>query len=165
MKFILTRNPNYDPLKFDPTQWKQRIATVASIMDVTDVSLDKFRAKGGKIIMTHGTADDFITPHNSIEYYKRQLAYFGQDRLNSFLRFYVILGFGHGFGVFNAKFDSLSALENWVEKRQSPSGLTAMDGNPNANRRRPLCEYPKWPKFTGAVGSENSATSFTCVAE
>jgi feruloyl esterase len=77
----------------------------------------------------------------------------------------VIPGFGHGFGVFNAKFDSLSALENWVEKRQSPSGLTAMDGNPNANRRRPLCEYPKWPKFTGAVGSENSATSFTCVAE
>jgi feruloyl esterase len=165
VKFILTRNPNYDPLKFDPTQWKQRIATVASIMDVTDVSLDKFRAKGGKIIMTHGTADDFITPHNSIEYYKRQLAYFGQDRLNSFLRFYVIPGFGHGFGVFNAKFDSLSALENWVEKGQPPSGLTAMDGNAKANRTRPLCEYPKWPKFTGAPGTDNSAASFTCVAE
>jgi len=165
VKFILTRNPNYDPLKFDPTQWKQRIAIVASIMDVTDVSLDKFRAKGGKIIMTHGTADDFITPYNSIEYYKRQLAYFGQDRLNSFLRFYLIPGFDHGFGVFNAKFDSFSALEDWVEKGRPPSGLTAMDGNANANRTRPLCEYPKWPKLTGAVGSENSAASFTCVAE
>ena len=87
-------------MKFDPRKWQQRIATVASIMDVTDVSLDKFRAKGGKIIMTHGTADDFITPHNSIEYYKRQLAHFGQERLNSFLRFYVIPGFGHGFGPF-----------------------------------------------------------------
>lgn len=163
VKFILTRDPHYDPLKFDPAQWKQRIATVASIMDVTDVSLEKFRAKGGKIIMTHGTADDFITPHNSIEYYKRQLAHFGQDRLDSFLRFYEIPGFGHGFGVFNAKFDSLDALENWVEKGQAPRGLTAVDGNKGANRTRPLCEWPSWPKFTGAPGTENAAAGFSCV--
>ncbi len=165
VKFIITRDPKYDPMKFDPKQWRQRIATVAAIMDVTDVSLDKFRAKGGKIIMTHGTADDFITPHNSIEYYQRQLAHFGQARLDSFLRFYEIPGFGHGFGRFNAKFDSLVALENWVEKGQAPSGLVVMDGNKGANRTRPLCEWPAWPKFTGAAGTENSAASYTCVRE
>jgi feruloyl esterase len=165
VKFIITRDPQNDPMKFDPKQWQSRIAAVASIMDVTDVSLDKFRAKGGKIIMTHGTADDFITPHNSIEYYKRQLARFGQERLNGFLRFYVIPGFGHGFGPFNAKFDSLVALQNWVEKGQAPSGLTAMDANPGANRTRPLCEWPAWPKFIGAAGTENSAASYTCVRE
>ena len=64
VKFIITRNPKLDTMTFDPKQYQSRIATVASIMDVTDVSLEKFRAKGGKIIMTHGTADDFITPHN-----------------------------------------------------------------------------------------------------
>ncbi len=165
VKFIITRDPKYDPMKFDPTQWKPRIATVASIMDVSDVSLDKFRAKGGKIIMTHGTADDFITPHNSIEYYKRQVAKFGQDRLNSFLRFYYIPGFGHGFGPFNAKFDSLVALQNWVEKGEAPGGLTAVDGNKGASRARPLCEWPSWPKFTGAPGTENSAASYTCVRQ
>lgn len=165
VKFILTRDPHYDPLKFDPTQWRERIAAVAAIMDVTNVSLDKFRAKGGKIIMLHGTADDFITPHNSIEYYKRQLAHFGQAKLDGFLRFYYIPGFGHGFGRFNAKFASLVALENWVEKGQAPTGLTVMDGNPGANRTRPLCEWPSWPKFTGAVGTENSAASYTCVRE
>jgi len=165
VKFILTRDPHYDPLKFDPAQWKQRIAAVASIMDVTSVGLDKFLAKGGKIIMTHGTADDFITPHNSIEYYQRQLAHFGQARLDRFLRFYYIPGFGHGFGRFNAKFDSLVALQNWVEKGQDPSGLTAMDGNKGANRTRPLCEWPAWPKFTGAAGTEDSAANFTCVRE
>jgi pimeloyl-ACP methyl ester carboxylesterase len=165
VKFIITRDPKYDPMRFDPRQWKQRIAASAGIMDVTDVSLDKFRAKGGKIILTHGTADDFITPHNSIEYYHRQLAHFGRQRLDSFLRFYYIPGFGHGFGRFNAKFDSLVALENWVEKGQAPAGLTAVDGNPGANRTRPLCEYPAWPKFTGAPGTENSAASFTCVRQ
>jgi feruloyl esterase len=165
VKFIITREPKYDPMKFDPKQWQQRLAAVGSIMDVTDVSLDKFLARGGKIILTHGTADDFITPHNSIEYYQRQLAHFGQERLNSFLRFYLIPGFGHGFGRFNAKFDSLVALQDWVEKGQAPSGLTAMDANPGANRTRPLCEWPKWPKFTGAPGTENSAASYSCVRE
>jgi pimeloyl-ACP methyl ester carboxylesterase len=165
VKFIITRNPRYDPMKFDPTQWRQRIAAVASIMDVTDVSLESFRAKGGKIIMTHGTADDFITPYNSIEYYKRQLAHFGQERLESFLRFYVIPGFAHGYGRFNAKFDSLVALEKWVEQREAPDDLIAIDGNEGAHRSRPLCEWPKWPKFTGAPGTEDSAASYTCVRE
>jgi feruloyl esterase len=165
VKFIITRDSKYDPMKFDPRQWQQRIATVASIMDVTDVSLDKFRAKSGKVIMTHGTADDFITPYNSIEYYKRQLAHFGEERLSAFLKFYVIPGFGHGFGSFNAKFDSLVALQNWVDKGQAPNGLTAMDANPGANRTRPLCEWPNWPKFTGAPGTENAAASYTCVRE
>jgi len=165
VKFIITRDPHYDPMKFDPTQWKERIAASASIMDVTDAGLDKFRAKGGKIIMTHGTADDFITPHNSIAYYERQLERFGQERLDSFLRFYEIPGFGHGFGAFNAKFDSLVALQNWVEKGQAPSGLTAVDGNQGAHRSRPLCEWPKWPKFSGAPGTEDSAASFACVKE
>ena len=75
-----------------------------------------------------------------------------------------IPGFGHGFGPFNAKIDSLTALQAWVERGQAPAGLTAIDGNPNASRSRPLCEWPKWPKFTGAPGGEGNASSFACVA-
>jgi feruloyl esterase len=162
IKYIITRDPKFDTLAFEPKQYAERIAAVATIMDVTDQSLEKFRAKGGKILMTHGTADDFITPHNSIAYYKRQQAQFGQQRLDSFLRFYVVPGLGHGFGTFNAKMDALPALEQWVEKGKVPAGLVATDGNPNANRTRPVCEYPKWPKFTGTAGTENAAASFTC---
>jgi hypothetical protein len=184
-KFIITRNPSLDTMQFDPAQWKARIAVAASIMDVTDVSLEKFRARGGKIILTHGTADDFITPHNTELYYERQVKQLGAPAVRSFIRFYMIPGFGHGFGPFNAKFDSLTVLRNWVEKGQAPAGLTAIDGNvlrnwvekgqapagltaidgnANANRSRPLCEWPAFPKFTGAAGTENSAASFTCTA-
>jgi pimeloyl-ACP methyl ester carboxylesterase len=165
VKFMLTRDAKFDPLQFDPKKYQSRIATVASMMDVTDVSLERFRAKGGKIIMTHGTADDFITPHNSIAYYKKQVSQFGQNRLDSFLRFYMIPGFAHGYGGFNAKFDSLTALQNWVENGRPPAGLTVVDGNTGATagRARPLCEWPSWPKFTGKPGTENSAISFACV--
>lgn len=162
IKYIITRDPKFDALHFDPKEYEARIATVASIMDVTDQSLERFRAKGGKIIMTHGTADDFITPHNSIAYYKRQVAHFGKKGLHSFLRFYLIPGFSHGFGAFNARFDALSALEQWVEHGKAPAHLIATDGNRGAHRTRPLCEYPKYPKFIGAPGTEDSAASFTC---
>ena len=164
VKFIITRNPQFDPMQFDPKQWRKDVERAASMMDVTNVSLEPFRAKGGKILLTHGTVDDFITPHNTEAYYERQVKQFGQSGVDSFIRFYMIPGFGHGFGPFNAKIDSLTALENWVEKGQAPSGLTAIDGNQGANRSRPLCDWPKWPKFTGAPGTENSAASFTCVA-
>lgn len=161
-KFIITRNPRLETLGFDPASWRARIAEVAAIMDVTDVSLARFRARGGRIILTHGTADDFITPHNTARYYERQLAQFGRPGVERFMRFYLISGFGHGFGPFNAKFDSLRVLQDWVEKGRSPANLVAMDANPGAIRTRPLCEWPAWPRFTGAAGTEDQAASFTC---
>jgi feruloyl esterase len=161
-KFIITRRPDLDTMNFDPAQWRARIAEVAAIMDVTDVSLAKFRARGGKVILTHGTADDFITPHNTVHYYERQLREFGQTGADSFIRFYLIPGFGHGFGPFNAKFDSLQVLRDWVEKGRAPASLVAEDANPGASRARPLCEWPRWPRFTGAPGTEDQAASFSC---
>jgi pimeloyl-ACP methyl ester carboxylesterase len=163
VKYLITRNPDQDALGFDEKQWKERLMTVGSIMDVTDVSLEKFRAKGGKIILTHGTTDDFITPHNSIAYYERQVRQFTRPVVDSFIKFYMIPGAGHGMGPFNAEFESLPALQNWVEKSQAPGRIVAIDANKNANRSRPLCEWPSWPKFTGAPGTENDASSYTCV--
>jgi len=161
-KFIIARNPQLDVMKFDPRDYRDRIATVGSIIDVSDVSLKAFKARGGKIILTHGTADDFITPHNTEVYYAKQVKEFGQSSLDSFARFYMIPGFGHGFGPFNAKFDGLKAIQDWVEKGQAPAGMVTTDGNPNANRARPMCEWPRYPKFTGAAGTEGNAASFTC---
>jgi feruloyl esterase len=166
-KYIISRNPALDPLTFDPNATpalRARTQEVGTIMDVTDVSLTAFRNKGGKILMTHGTADDFITPHNSIAYYNRQVAAQGQAGLDSFLRFYVIPGLGHGFGPFNAKYDGLKVLEDWVERGQAPGTLTASDGNTGANagRTRPMCVFPAWPKYRGS-GDVNSAASYDCV--
>ena len=65
-KYIITRDPSLDALTFDPNKSaavRTRTQEVARIMDVTDVDLTAFRKKGGKIILIHGTADDFISPH------------------------------------------------------------------------------------------------------
>jgi hypothetical protein len=73
--------------------------------------------------------------------------------------------FYYRLGPFDAPFESLPALQDWVEKGKTPDLLKAIDGNPNANRSRPLCQYPAWPKFTGVPGTENNAESFTCVTD
>ena len=163
IKYIITRQPEFDPLTFTPEQWKAQIQRSGKIMDVTDVDLSPFRRKGGKVIMTHGTNDDFISPHNSENYYARQLTKQGRANLDSFLLFYEIPGFSHGFGEFNAKYDGLGEIDRWVETGRPPASLVAVDGNKDAHRSRPMCRYPAWPRYSG-TGSVDSADSFTCIA-
>jgi pimeloyl-ACP methyl ester carboxylesterase len=165
-KYIITRNPMLDALTFNPLEWVARTQAVGRIMDVTDVDLSPFRRRGGKIIITHGTEDDFISPHNSDAYYERHLALQGRKAMDEFVRFYKIPGFSHGFGSFNAKYDGLGALDAWVEQARAPGELIATDANPGAaNRTRPMCRYPMWPRYTsGTSGSPNDAASFTCVS-
>lgn len=169
-RYAITRNPALDPLGFDPATRPDDVKRVAAAIDVTNQSLNAFREKGGKVIMTHGTADDFITPYNSIAYYQRQQDQYTQSQLDEFLRFYVIPGLSHGFGNFNAGYDSIGMLENWVEKNQAPGTVVATDNNSGANGTpaskgtRPMCVYPKWPKFTGAVDADTSkAANYVCV--
>lgn len=165
-KYMVTKNPALDALTFNPRSRpnKARILELGSIMDVGGVSLARFRAKGGKLILTHGMADDLISPHNTVAYYQKQLAEFGQSGVDSFIRFYEIPGYVHGFGTFNAGYEGLAVLEDWVERGQAPDVIVAKDNNPNANRTRPMCRYPAYPRFTGAAGTENVASSFTCVS-
>src|SRR5690606_29100523 len=73
-KYIITRDVNFDPMTLDPKAYATRIKEVGGIMDVSDVDLGPFMKKGGKLIMIHGTADDFITPHNSVVYYRKLVA-------------------------------------------------------------------------------------------
>jgi Tannase and feruloyl esterase len=55
-------------------------------------------------------------------------------------------------------------LDNWVETGNAPGTLVATDGNAGANRTRPMCLYPAWPRYSGS-GPENDAASFRCVTQ
>ncbi|MEU4745305.1 tannase/feruloyl esterase family alpha/beta hydrolase [Actinosynnema sp. NPDC023658] len=61
-----------------------------------------------------------------------------------------------------AGWDSLGALEQWVERHRPPVHPVVTDKNPGASgRTRPLCEAPAYPRYTG-VGDPDSARSFAC---
>jgi hypothetical protein len=171
---FITRNLSFDPLTFDPAQWIPRIQQLSSYTDAASTDLSRFSGKGAKMILTHGTADDFITPHNTIAYWQKLVAVNGQATVDQFARFYLIPGYAHGFGIFNATHDYLSTLEAWVERGQAPSQLVTSDGNTAATtaaingRTRPLCVYGTFPKYTGPANptqaQANDAANFTCIA-
>ncbi|MFC7401716.1 tannase/feruloyl esterase family alpha/beta hydrolase [Citricoccus sp. GCM10030269] len=163
VKYLITQDPDYDAMEFDPTEWEDRIQELAAITDVSDVSLEPFFDRGGKLLMTHGTADDFISPHNSDAYWEQLTETFG-DELADHARYYKVPGLGHGFGPFNATWDGLGVLSSWVEEDQAPQTLTAVDANEGTDRTRPMCQYPAWPEYQGS-GSEDSAASFDCVVD
>lgn len=164
MRWGVLGNPDtFDFATVDPHAYPERLEELGEILDVTDVSLRQFRAHGGKMILTHGTTDPNISPHNTELYYAGLKEEFG-TQLGSFVKFYEIPGWGHGAGTFNAKFDGLDAIVAWVERGTPPTGLVAQDGNPGADRTRPMCEYPSWPSYKG-FGSIDQASSFRCVTE
>jgi feruloyl esterase len=166
-RYFVTQNPLQDPLTFNPADHQARIQALGDITEVTAQSLEAFRAKGGKLILTHGTADTLISPHNTEDYYNRQVQNFGQSTADGFIRFYMIPGFDHGFGRFSLGFDGLGTLVDWVENGNAPDVITAIDNNaadPATARTRPMCRWPSYPHFTGTPGNEDSAASYTCAA-
>jgi feruloyl esterase len=69
---------------------------------------------------------------------------------------------GHGTGSFLPAWNSLTALENWVEQGVAPGTREVMDTNAGTyGRTRPLCQYPAWPKYKG-TGSMDATVNYTC---
>ena len=159
----IAQDPNLDVYKnFDPKAYAARIKDLAQRISANSIDLDQFKKRGGKLIMYHGLADDFISPYSSIQYYGRLKSRYDAASLGEFVKFYTIPGMGHVTGVFGARMSSLETLEKWVEHGVAPGTLLATDANKETQgRTRPVCQYPAWPHYRGK-GDINSAQSFSC---
>ena len=164
VRYFVTKDPNFDSLTLNVAQWANRAAQLSAIIDDTSVEIDAFRARGGKLIVVHGTTDYLVAPDATVEYFDRLVGKFGRPSADAFARLYVVPGLGHGTGVFNASWDSVAALDSWRETGVAPSAQVVADSNAaTLGRTRPLCEYGTWPKYQG-TGDINSAASFACMA-
>ena len=167
-KYFVTRDAAFDSLTLDPLDpgaFTARVVAVSVMTDATDPNLMPFLSHGGKLIMLHGLADEVISNNSTIDYYKQVIATVGQDAVDKGIRFYTVPGMGHGTGVFIPNWDSLAALEDWVERGLAPSTAIVSDAVPGTyGRTRPLCQYPAWPKYKGS-GSIDASVNYSCVQE
>jgi len=165
VRFFVTRDASFNALTLDPQNpgpWQARISELSGLQDVNKTDLSAFQAKGGKMLIAHGTGDALVSTRATAQYVDRVRAAMGQARADSFLRYYEIPGYGHAVStVFNASWDSLSTLENWVEKATLPPNQTVADTVGVPGRTRPLCDYPGYPRYNGS-GDVNLAASFSC---
>ncbi|CAE6759228.1 Mono(2-hydroxyethyl) terephthalate hydrolase [Paraburkholderia aspalathi] len=168
IRYFVTRDSNYNSLTVDPQNpgsLQARISQLTGLQDVNKTDLSAFNARGGKILMAHGMADALVSTRSTEQYYQRLQATMGASAVANFVRFYEIPGYGHAVStVYNASWDSLTTLENWVENGVTPPAQTVADTAGVPGRTRPLCEYPSFPRYNGS-GDVNAASSFTCATQ
>ena len=166
VRYWVTRDANLNSLRFNPTAttaYVQRIQYISSRQDVKP-DLSAFAARGGKLLMLHGDADGIIPTGTSEDLYKRLIASMGATTVASFMHFYEVPGYSHGFGAYTVAWDSVAALEAWREQGTGPTNQIVTDNNPaTLGRTRPLCDYPTWPKYKGS-GDINLAASYACAS-
>ena len=134
IRYMVTRNPHFNSLTFNPDEWKNRLQEVSKMIDATNPNISSFIKKGGKIILVHGTADELVTPYGTINYYNNLEKKFGRNTLDTFMKFYIVPGYGHGKGAFTMSADLLDALDHWVMNGTAPSNMIAVDRNPKNSR-------------------------------
>ncbi|WP_250454127.1 tannase/feruloyl esterase family alpha/beta hydrolase [Caballeronia sp. ATUFL_M2_KS44] len=168
IRYFVARNPNVNSLNVDPQNpgaYQARISALTAEQDMNKTDLSAFNQKGGKILMAHGMSDALVSTQSTEQYYVRLQQTMGASTVANFVRYYEIPGYGHSVStIFNASWDSLTTLENWVERGVTPPAQTVADTAGVPGRTRPLCEYPTFPRYNGS-GNVNVASSFTCASQ
>jgi feruloyl esterase len=123
-----------------------------------------FFAQGGKLLIYHGYDDLIISPYSSIWFYE-DLAEKngGYEKLAANARLFMVPGMQHCVsGSGPNTFDTLSALERWVEKSVAPDAIPATHSTNNAvDRTMPLCKFPEEAHYKGS-GDVNDASNWSC---
>jgi feruloyl esterase len=125
--------------------------------------LDRFRARGGKLIVPHGVSDPVFSVLDTLDWF-RAVNVRNHGLANRFVRVFPVPGMGHcAGGPATDRFDAFTALRDWVERGMAPDRIPASAGtnSPWPGRTRPLCAYPTTAHYVGH-GSIEAAESFVC---
>ena len=130
-------------------------------------SLKNYFAHGGKLIFYHGLSDPVISPY-SVEWFYEDLVdqQGGYTQAQKDARLFLVPAMQHcSDGPTPTRFDTLTALENWVEKGSAPDSIasTHMNGK-TPDRTMPLCKFPEMPHYKGS-GDVKDTQNWFCDAK
>jgi feruloyl esterase len=170
MALMIDPKPTWTVATFDPDREIPALEPrFAADLNATDADLSKFKARGGKLILYHGWADQLLSPYNTLDYFESvNTAMGGEAATQEFARLFMVPGMAHcggGPGPNDVSDAAIDAMVNWVEHSQPPAQVIASrrTASGSVDRTRPLCPYPQVAKYKG-VGSTDQAASFACSA-
>jgi hypothetical protein len=169
VKNYLARDPTANSLTYTPFDQNQNaLYALSALNDATKTDIRPFQNRGGKLLLWHGGNDSALSSNATIEYYNNVKTTVGAVNADSFMRLYIAPGVDHCAGGPGAdSSDLLSALDAWVEKGSAPAILVAdkKDASGTTLFSRPLCVYPKYPRYSGPANdaiAAKLASSYTC---
>lgn len=183
IRYFIAQNANFDPLSYDPANFKDRVLHVSNLMDTTNPDLSAFFARGGKLILREDLSDTAQSPYSGLNYFDAVTAKVGAATVQNSFAAYVATGLPHtspgiragsanapSFGI-PGSVDLLGPLESWVENGVKPADqMTLVNKAPlppyNTIASKPMCRYGTYPKFVGAdLAGANLANNYSCVAQ
>ena len=183
IQFIVERNPNFDMRTFDGTTPHPMSDAALNLFDLrteagdadNPAKLEDFIERNHKLLIYHGFSDPALTAFRSIQYYEdlARITPGGIPEVQENVRLFLAPGMHHCAGGPGPNvFDTLTALEGWVEQGVGPDAIIATkfaNDNP-ANgvlRTMPLCKFPEQAHFLGnpqtaTATTINNAANWTC---
>ena len=164
VRHAIAQEPSFEPHGFYPPAYTERIQYLSGLFDATDPDLAPFRARGGKLIIMHQSADNAVSTPMVAEYYRSVVAALGVPAADDVVRLYIGPGGTHnGTGV--AQADLLGLLETWVENGDAPpAAIPVHDIDPATHERKRsmlACRYPRYARYDGS-GDIGEAASYAC---
>jgi feruloyl esterase len=164
-KYVVFKDPNWDWKTFDFDKDIDRtIQADDGLTDARNPDIKPFLERNGKLLLYHGWADQLVPPDTTISYYQEVASKMGGvSKIDRQVRMFLVPGMGHcGGGEGPNSFDTLTALDEWVENGKAPEKMTASHTtNGEIDRTRPLCAWPKVARYVGH-GSIDDAANFSC---
>ena len=165
-RYFLVLDPKWDWTTLTRAEFEllfeQSIEEHSSIYGGDDPDLAAFHARGGKLLIVHGWADQIVPPQESIAYYsqvERRMG--GAQRAAEFVRLFLVPGGDHGFVSrvpSPGPAEMIGALLAWVERGHAPDrllvDLPAKKGEPT--KTRPVFPYLLGTKYKGSGGTDRA---------
>lgn len=144
IRAFITRDPDYDPKGWEPSDWASRVAEIKAQFQANNPDLSGFAARGGKLILWTGETDSSVSPRETENYFNAVRQALGPDRADDSVALYTAPGVGHCFGgPGHDQVDLLAPLVAWVEKGVVPATLSATRSTDKTAPAQPLCRYPQ----------------------
>jgi pimeloyl-ACP methyl ester carboxylesterase len=168
VRFFVEQNPELSLVQIDQGTFVNLFYKSKTKFDEligsANPDLQAFRDAGGKLMITHGLADDLIYPQGSIQYVEEVQSALGRP-VDDFMRLFLSPGVDHcataaSYGAVPT--DPFGALIQWVEQGSAPFELAAHTSETNpAQFARKICPYPEVARYRG-YGDPTVAESYVC---
>ena len=161
-KYLALGRDDWDYATYDLANWRKDTAEAATHLNAVDPDLSKFKAGGGKLLLSHGWSDPALNPRSTIAYYNQVEK--RDPRSRDYVRLFMMPGVLHcGGGAGPDTVDWFAPIVEWVELGRAPQRLIAEKRGADGRvlNARPLCPYPQRAVYDGK-GNILQAESYAC---